>query len=281
MTSVEEMVKSVTSVATLPSIYFQLTKVAKQPYSTAKDIGKVVSNDSGLTARLLRLINSAYFGLPRKIETISDAIALIGTAQLMDLALATSVINMFKDVPQDIVDMDSFWRHSITSGLCARMLAMQMREQNVERFFIAGLLHDIGSLLIYTKNADQARQVLESCKKTGGLLHKAEQETMGFDHAKVGYTLLKQWNLPSNLLEAVRRHHQPKLAIHFPILTNIVHVADIIICALDIGSNGENLVAPLEPDAWKSLRLSPAILPALIDDVDQQYIDIVGLYIKN
>ncbi len=198
-----ELVSGFDSVGSLPSVYLRLTDVLNDPYSSNADVGTVVSEDTGLTARLLRLVNSAFFGFPAKVESVSQALSLVGTSEIHDLALATSVIRMFNDVPSEFVDMDSFWRHSVACGICARVLAAQRNEPNVERLFVAGMLHDIGRIVIYSRHADGARTAFERCRANDQLLYVAEREVMGFDHAAVGSALLQAWNLPGSLQEAV------------------------------------------------------------------------------
>lgn len=258
------------NIASLPAIYTRLIAVINHPRSSARDIAKVVSDDPGLTARLLRIVNSAFYGFPQKIETVSHAVTIIGTEQLRDLALATSVIQMFKDIPPELVDMDSFWRHSMACGVAARVIASQRREANVERFFMAGMLHDIGSLIIYLKNGAKAREVLDRCAQTKELRYKVERELLGFDHARVGSALLKSWKLPESQQEAIGLHHDPREAQRFPVETSTVHVADVIANALQVGTSGERLVPPLVPDAWAALRLPDDSMPKLIAEIDRQ-----------
>lgn len=274
------LVKGVTGVVSLPLIYIRLTKVINQYSSSNRDIGRIVGEDPGLTARLLRLVNSAYYGFPNKIGTVSHAIVVIGTQQLVDLALATSVIKIFKHIPKEMVDMESFWKHSLACGIFARELAVQRRGKNVEQLFVAGLLHDIGELIIITKNGKQANQALSRCRDSGELLYEAEQEIMGYDHAEVGYALLETWNLPEVIQEAVGYHHHPEMAKRHPVEAAIVHVADIMAIALQMGSSGEDLVPPLVPEAWESLDLSSNILPLILDEAEQQYNEIANIFLE-
>lgn len=275
-----DLVKGLFTVASMPAIYMRLTQVMNHPLSSAKDVAKVVSEDPGLTARLLRLVNSAFYGFPRRIDTVSRAITIIGTLQLRDLSLATSVVKMFDKVPQDLVSMDSFWCHSLACGVFARVIATQRREDNVERFFVAGLLHDLGSLVIYMKAPDQARLVLARCKETGNLIHKVEQEIMGFDHTDVGRALVESWNLPESLQEAVAFHHTPLRSSRYPVETSVVHVADIMAQAMLMGSSGEHLVPPLVSQAWDTLSLSPDHVTLILDDGERQFTDAVKIILS-
>jgi len=241
------------------------------PYSSAADFGSVVSEDAGLTARLLQLVNSAFYGFPQKMDSVTQALSVVGTNQLHDLALATSVITMFDDVPPDLVDMESFWRHSLACGVAARSLATQRREPNVERLFVAGLLHDIGRLILFLGYPDGARTALEKSREDHLLLYESERETLGYDHAQIGRMLINSWNLPSSLQEPVAYHHTPRKATRYPVETSIVHVGDVIAHGLRLGTGGERYVPPLSVAAWDRITDDQTIPLAMINDIEQQY----------
>jgi HD-like signal output (HDOD) protein len=279
--SPRDLVRSVHSVASLPNAVLRLSEVINSPHSSSRDIARVVSEDAGLTARLLRLVNSSFYSFPRKIETVSHAITIVGTQHLCEMALATSVGSVFDKVPQDLVDMESFWRHSIACGVLARLLAGQRREPNVERFFIAGLLHDLGCLVLYTRFGDRCCAILERCRQTGELVHQVETEHFGFNHAAVGGALLEAWNLPRSHQEAVGYHHNPALASCFPAEAATVHVADLIANALQTGTSGEQRVPPLSVEAWNVLALSESLLPALLDEADRQIGEVTRIILRD
>jgi len=271
MPRASDLLQGVVSVTSLPGVYLRLSAVVSDPRSSAADVGRVIAEDPGLTARLLRLVNSAMYGFPSRIETVSHAISIVGTAQLQDLALATSVIRLFASVPADIVSMESFWRHSVACGVAARALASRRRETNVERYFVAGLLHDIGRPIMYLKAPAQAREAIERARGRGEPLFASEQHQFGFDHSHVGHALLELWKLPPSLREAVLLHHHPERAQRFPVEAAVVHVADLITNALGLGSSGENLVPPVVPEAWERIGLSPAMIPDVVDEVERHY----------
>ncbi|NVM21181.1 MAG: HDOD domain-containing protein [Desulfobacterales bacterium] len=264
-----------TQISSLSIVQSRLNEEINNPRASMSNIGQIIGDDPGLTARLLRLVNSAFFGFPSKIETITRAIVIVGLQQLRDLAMATSVVNLFKGIPKHLVSMESFWQHSIACGVAARILAAYRRETNIERLFVAGMLHDIGRLIINTKVPDQARKALLRSKFNGELLYIAEREVIGFDHAAVGHALLKAWNLPPSLQEVVAYHHNPQAARRFPTETSIVHVADIIVHTMQFGTSGERFVPPLDGSAWESIGLSTSVLSPILDQVDRQANDVV------
>ncbi len=271
MARASDLLKGVVSVASLPGVYLRLSGVVADPRSSSADVGRVIAEDPGLTARLLKLVNSAMYGFPSRIETVSHAISIVGTAQLQDLALATSVIRLFASMPQELVTMESFWRHSVACGVAARALASRRREVNVERFFVAGLLHDIGRPIMYMQVPDEARAAVTRSRETGEPLYLVEHTLLGFDHSHVGHALLDQWKLPPSLREAVAQHHFPDRASRFPVETAVVHVADLIANALRFGSSGEPGIPPLHQKAWDTIGVPATVLADIIREVEEHY----------
>ena len=268
--NLDDLLTGYVEVSSLPVVYYKINEAINNPRTSMANISKIISDDPGLMVRLLRLVNSAFYGFPSKIETVTQALVIIGTNQLRDLVLATSITRLFEGIPEDLVTMDSFWRHSIACGIAAKSLATYRNETNVERFLIAGMLHDIGRLILYKKEGDQAREILLRCHLNKTLLILTEQELLGFDHAALGRRLLQAWNLPLSLEEAVAFHHIPHEAMHYPIEATIVHLADIMVNALQWGSSGEHYVPPLDERAWERIGLSISILSPVLDSMSQQ-----------
>lgn len=269
MRKASDLVRGVVGVASLPGVYLRLSTVVSDPRSSAAEVGRVIAEDPGLTARLLKLVNSAMYGFPSRIETVTHAISIVGTAQLQDLALATSVIRLFAKMPETQVSMTSFWRHSVAVGVTARALAARRREPNVERYFVAGLLHDIGRPIMFMQAPDESRAAFTRAAETGGPLYEAEQSVFGFDHAHVGHALLDLWKLPGSLRESVLYHHFPERAQRFPVEAAIVHLADLIVNALALGTSGERGVPALVPQAWDALELPVGVLEDVVGEADR------------
>lgn len=275
--SVEHMVEDVSTIHSLPMFYSQLSEAIDHPRSSIGDIAKIISEDQGLTARILKLANSPLFGYFSKIETITQAVTIIGVLQVRDLALALSVMDVFKGIPEDLVNMEQFWKHSIATGLAARLLATSQREANLERFFVAGILHDVGRLVMYVQVPDLCLQLLEESRSTGVLLHRAEREMFSFDHSEVGETLLRRWKIPPRIAEPVGSHHDCRKAGQYPREASILHFADIIAHALEIGNSGEIFVPELESAVWERLQISSYFLPTLVKQVDTTYTETISV----
>ncbi|MEO7987231.1 MAG: HDOD domain-containing protein [Gemmatimonadales bacterium] len=281
MPEIEELIRGVVHVGTVQPVYERLAHVMNHPLSSSSDIGRVISDDPDLTSRLLRLVNSPIYGFPSRISTVSQAINIVGVNQLHDLAVGASFIRLFASVPQDLVDMTSFWKHSVACAVGARILATHRREINAERFFVAGLLHDIGRPIIYQKMPGESRQALERTRASGELLYKIETATLGFHHGQVGSALLERWKLPTPLQEAVAWHHQPRYAARYPVEAAIVHVADHQANALQFGSSGERLVPPLLAEGWDGLGLAPTVIPDVLRQMEVQFSDAVTAVLGN
>lgn len=274
-----DLVKSGLKISSAPDIYIKLTALIDNPRASYSDMAEIIARDAALSARLLKIANSSFYNFPSKIDTISQAITVIGTQQLTDLVLATSVLKTFQKIPKDLVSMESFWRHSIACGLVARTIAVYRREPNVERFYIAGLLHEIGRLVIFENLPDLARKTIKIHESAHKFLHQAEQEVLGFDHAAVGGALLRKWRLPDNLVEPVAFHHQPLEAKNYPIETAIVHVADILACAMQLGTSRECYVPSVEPKAWDMIRLPVGQLEAIWNQVDKTFYETIDFFL--
>ncbi|CAK0764972.1 HDOD domain-containing protein [Gammaproteobacteria bacterium] len=276
-----QLVQQAGTIPSLPQIFYQLVAIIDDPNICLSDIAKVIADDTSLAARLLRISNSAMFNFPSRINTISQAITVIGTQQIRDLVLATSVISIFKGISSELVDMESFWRHSIACGIGARAIATLRRAVNVEQFYVLGLLHDIGLLLSVTLVPEQANIALKRCQQNGELLYRAEREVFGFNHGGLGAALLKTWRLPDVIQESVGCHHVPTAASAYPEAAAIVHLAEIIAQGLSLGNSGEHWVAPLDQKAWRTLALPEGSITTVVNILDQQFTEAVRLFLSD
>lgn len=265
------LVKGLTKVASLPTIYFKVEEALANPKSSNKLLADIISEDTALTGRVLRLANSAFFNFPGKVDTITQAIIVIGTHQLRDVVLASSIVAAFKDIPEDVISMESFWRHSIACGVTCRILATLRRDPNVETAFVSGLLHDIGRLILYKDASGAMAQLIGQCQRDKTLLHRAEKEHFGFDHATLGGLLLQEWRLPRRHIETTTYHHAPHKSREFAAEASIVHIADIIANAMMEGSSGERLVPPVNSQAWELLKLEGDNIEYAISELNSQF----------
>ncbi|MCA1804066.1 MAG: HDOD domain-containing protein [Xanthomonadaceae bacterium] len=280
MSDARDLIDDTLELASLPAVVLRALELLNAPDSSAADIGQVISEDPALSVRLLRIVNSSFYGFPSRIETISRAITIVGTLEITDLVLGSSAVEAFAGLPNELIDMQQFWEHSLYAGVVARVLARHHRAPNTERFFVSGLLHDIGSLVLYHQRPEESRRALELAR-AGRPLHQVEQEIFGFDHSDVGAELMQAWNLPEAFVEAARHHHRPLEAQEYPLETAMVHLADIIAAGAHLTGSATNQVPPLEPRAWELTGLALDITESVIEEADRQYADALAVILPS
>ena len=256
MTTVWEQVTANAKLISLPEVYLRLKELLAQPDYSMADVAAIIGQDPALTARLLRLVNSPYFGLVAKIETVFRAVNMLGTKQVHDLALATSVASSFAGMPSEVMDMPKFWRRSVFCGLVSRGLGKVAEVEDCERLFVAGLLRDIGHLVMYQTMPEPCRQAMLAAEQREQPLYLAERELIGIDYARVGGVLLRQWQLPGSLREAAEFHVEPRRALEFRVETYLVHLADLLVTAAEYGREfGSGALEP-QAESWDVTGLS-------------------------
>lgn len=254
----------------IPSVVFELNEVIANPLSSADHIARVVNRSPSLTALLLKIVNSSFYGFPSKIDKVSHAVTLIGTREISGLALGISILSIFKNIPKEMIDMYSYLKHSLACGILSRILAAQKNFGQTEQLFVSGLLHDLGRLILYLYFTEESRNILSRARNSNKLLYEEEHDYLGCDHAQVGKQLMEQWKLPLILENNVLYHHKPSEAQQ-PIPAAIVHLADIIVNSLGIGSSGEKFVPPLDTAAWENLDLPLSGFDAAIGQTTHQF----------
>jgi HD-like signal output (HDOD) protein len=245
MTTVRELVAEVHDLVSLPQVLLRIQDLMQDQYSTIDDFSRAVQYDPAITARLLRVANSAFFGLSRKVETLSHAINLMGVSRLHDLVLATSVIGTFGGLRVTEMDMATFWRRSVHAGVTARMLANECGLFDSERLFVDGLLHDIGHLVMYLRVPQPALAAMLMSREQSRPLLDTENELLGFNYCEVGGALMEAWLFPASLQEVCRLHATPASASKFPRETALVHIARHLVEIADPQPQSLPFLAPV------------------------------------
>jgi HD-like signal output (HDOD) protein len=234
----EGLVANIKDLVTLPEVALRIAGMVDDPTSSATDIGREISLDAALTARLLRIANSPAFGQYGKIATISRAITVLGVRQVRDLTVGLTAIRTFDGIGNELVTMESFWRHSVLCAVAAGQIAGRRQRGRDDTPFVAGLLHDIGQLVLFSRAPELARTALlmsvDSAADRG--LFLCEREVIGFDHAAVGLALAKNWAMPRSLQECIQFHHEPELAQEYPLEVATVHIANSVAVLAEINS---------------------------------------------
>ncbi|HML61046.1 MAG TPA: HDOD domain-containing protein [Solidesulfovibrio sp.] len=270
--SPEALLRDEPKLVSPPEVYLRISEVLRNPASTVDDAAESIRHDPNLAAKLLRLVNSSFYArtmravrgrFPAKVDSLSRAVMVVGGRQLATLALGVSVLPLFQDIPPHWANMQVFWEHSVGCAVAAQTLAVALGRENAEAAFVAGLLHDIGRIVLFKQASTHMAAAMRQAAAARAPLFETERALLGFDHAALGGQLLQKWQFPANLEKMVRYPHDmdEPLFIEEPA---IVHVADGLATAMGWGASGNRHVAPLAPAAWDALGLTAAGVAGLV-----------------
>jgi len=265
----------------LPDIYFQVSRMINDPRFSLENISQVILKDPALSARLLKLVNSSFYGFQSRIDTISRAIVVVGVDELKNLILITSVIDSFQNIPTDLVNMTDFWMRSIRCALLARCLAKKSFFLHSERLFVAGLLHDIGSLVLYLKFPQQSALVLKQAANERQILPALQQDIIGVDYTQTGSALIQSWQLPEPLVTAVACQLQPERALAHKLEATLLAVSVSLINGLEQGQPITELVNALMIDWLVLLKIDPDGIINALEQADSEFEQVFELVASN
>lgn len=263
-----KFVRSIDNLPTLPSIVAKVSEIIESPTASAADINRVIRQDMALSARILRLVNSSFYGFPRRISSITHAVVILGFNTVRNVTLSAFVLDAFaaRDLP---FGHREFWIHSLGTAVAANTLAKRWGASEAEDAFMGGLLHDIGKTVLHQYARDDFAAVLKVVKEKDCLIYDAERECIGTTHAEMGGALLDAWHLPPHLVEAVTFHHSPGAAPDSN-LAAVVHLADIFTRALLVGSGGDERIPRASREAWARLALDTAQVGELLQEIARE-----------
>jgi putative nucleotidyltransferase with HDIG domain len=243
-------IDSINSLPTIPSTLRKIVLMLEKPRISLDDLGRFISNDPALTIKVLKMVNSAAYGFPGRISSVSHAIMLLGLNVIKGLLLGVSVFELMQKT------MDGLWEHSIGCAVVARVIARKKQIKDPEEVSVSGLLHDIGKAILMLQFPEEFAQAIKKAETEEITLYDAEKSFFAATHADVGHWLAQKWNFPQNLVEAIAFHHQPNLSKQTSLDTAIIHVSDVLVRSRGVGFAGDFFVPAVHPATWEMLKLS-------------------------
>lgn len=274
----EELLQGDVRLFSLPSIVMELNLMIST--GSSRDIARLISQDAGLATRLLRIANSANYGLRNKIDNIHQAVAVVGVHDLANLVLATVAVRKFARIPQNLVDMETFWQRSVLAGVAARILAEELHVNHRDRLFVAGLLHDIGSLILYHKEPERSQAIL--LEAAGDRTRAAELQLacLGFNFADLGAALMRQWNLPEIIEQCIQRQLTPLSAEEHSTDSRIVRTATHLVDIAHDGTAAEECQMMFEREAMGKCPVTRDILERVFELLPEQVSTMYGNFFR-
>lgn len=262
----ETQIAALGSLPTLPAVVQKICKMADDKSSSASDAAQVIAMDQVLCSKILRMVNSPIYGFPGRISTVKHALVLLGFNVVKGLLLGSAVFSKMVNGRNR-----ALWQHSLGCAVISRRIAREISLPDAEEVMVAGLLHDLGKVVLAQVAGADYDVVLQVAQASGTYIGQAEQDVLGTDHARVGGTLAKQWCFPPRLSEPLQFHHAPGKAVQSRDVTAVVHLADILARGMGYGSPGDTSMPALDQEAFQSLRLSFPQLDKIIEDADAEY----------
>ncbi|MEJ2465913.1 MAG: HDOD domain-containing protein [Candidatus Thiodiazotropha sp.] len=277
-TTPESLVAGIDQLVSLPEVSIKINHLLSQGDYTSSSLADIIAHDSDISARLLRLVNSSFYGLPSKVDTIQRAVTLAGANEIRNLVMATTVMRRFNGIPAELVDMDLFWRHAVTTGVLAQAISQYCDTLHTDRLFVGGMLHDLGRLVIYLTLPEKAKEVLYITGGDEWILAETEMEILGFSHMDVGAELFKSWGLPDSLQNIAHYHHQPHLTPSHEHDVAIIHIALAIARGQLAGFALDEMLWAIEPAAWELTGLSAEALNPHLPEMLQKSQDAITMF---
>jgi putative nucleotidyltransferase with HDIG domain len=253
---------------TLPGLISKLGALTEDNKVSAQAIARVVSMDQVLSAKVLRLVNSAFYGFSRRVSTVSNAIILLGVNVVKSLAISSSI---FEIMEKNVVGL---WEHSMGVAVAANIISRELKLPEPEETSTAALLHDIGKVIIKIRLQDDYSQLAVQIKEKGLMMVEAERELFGTDHAEIGEWIAQTWLLPEKLIEPIACHHDVEKSSLQRAKTAVVHIADVLIKASAFGFGGDDIVPQIQPAAWNKLGLTEPVLEEIIEKVEDKLVEV-------
>lgn len=258
----EMLIDRLDELPTLPTVVHELSRLINDPMSTTNQIEEVMENDQSITAKVLKLINSAYYAIPGGVSSLSRAIAYLGYDTVNQLILATSIIKALNQKnPPATFDVQAFWTHSIGTAIASETIAKYLKHHNPAELFTCGLVHDIGKVALLVLDSEMLTSISKHARENNITFDEAEDALSTLKHDELGYLLSKKWNLPLHIQNTIKHHHQIDslkrggLSAEYNQIVDITILANLLIHALKFGNSGYEKIAGAPKDVLKRLYI--------------------------
>ncbi|MCE5265052.1 MAG: HDOD domain-containing protein [Deltaproteobacteria bacterium] len=255
-------VENINALPTAPGVLKRLSGVLEKPRITIVEISAFISNDPALTTKVLKMVNSAVYGFPGRIASVSHATMLLGVNVIKGLLLGVSVFELMEKT------MSGLYQHSLACAIASRVIARKKGLKEPEEVSIAGLLHDIGKVILALEYPAEYQAAMDEARDKGIPIVDAEKSQFNATHANVGSWLAEKWHFPGDLTEVIECHHRPAQARNAPLETAIVHVADLLVRARGFGFAGDVFVPEVNADAYQRLALSAGDIREVLKEME-------------
>ncbi len=257
---IQRVARRVSEIPTLSPVMSKVVEMADDPATTTSQLAHFISHDQAITLKILKLVNSAYYSLPQRIGTIDMAIVILGFEEIKNIGLSVAVIDAFKNYDtRHFFDLRHFWVHSVAVATGCKLIALELHQKVPGEAFVAGLIHDIGKLILSRHLPEEYARVIDRLRDDGGYDFEVEDELLGFTHAEAGGWLIKRWNLPDRQADAVYYHHCPEMFSGDPNMAMIVNFADILAWRAGYISGVGTTLPGLNPEVERRLQLKQDI----------------------
>ena len=266
----KSIVSEVTELPTLPQVAVTLMDLLDDPNTGAPEINRVMARDPALASKILRLVNSAYYGLSNRVSSLNQAIVILGFKTVKSVALSASVMGLFKthgDV--EAFDRAAFWKHSIAAACVSRLVARKQKGLDPELAFSGGLLHDIGKLVLAHYFPAEIEAIVKAAKEKKCSFLDAERSILETDHAEIGRWVTEKWGLPKDLVGGIASHHDISQAANKE-LAAVIQFGDYLAKLKGIAASGSCEPAELPKEVWTLLSVDKSDLPELINTINQE-----------
>ncbi len=277
----EQLIRDYSELVSLPEITMRINEMVNDPDCNINSIGKLISQDPALAVRLLGIANSPFYGLSTEVSTVTRAISVLGINKIRDIVLSTSAAKAFDGIPVDIIAVDDFWQHSLYCGVLGQTLAKETSLE-ADAIFIAGLLHDVGQLILFSRFPQEMHEIILSTIEGGTAMTmmEAEFKRLQTDHTQIGAELARSWHLPAHIEAVIRWHHTPgQVDVHQQEVA-LIYIANTVAQMLDFDIDSIMNKLDIADDIWTMAGVTREQIPHAIETASEQLDELRQLYFK-